>query len=68
MSVTREDILAFLSSLAFWVPPVGYVGAVAASLVFRILQSLLYGAIAMALAQAVIFAFSCDFLHSSIWS
>ena len=51
MSVTREDIWEFLSSLAFWVPPLGYLGAVAGSLVFRILQGLLYGAIALALAK-----------------
>jgi hypothetical protein len=51
MTVTREGIWSFLTSLAFWVPPVGYVGAVAGSLVFRILQSLLYGAVAMALAK-----------------
>ena len=51
MSLTREDVWAFLSSLAFWVPPVGYVAAVAGSLIFRIVQSLVYGAIAMAFAK-----------------
>jgi hypothetical protein len=51
MSVTRDDVWSFLNSLAFWVPPLGYIGGVAGSLVFRVLQSLIYGALAMALAK-----------------
>lgn len=51
MDVTPDDVQAFLGSLAFWMTPVGYVGAVAGSLVFRVLQALLYGAAAMAYAR-----------------
>jgi hypothetical protein len=51
MEVTREDVAAFFDSLAFWVPPIGYAGAVAGSLVFRLLQALMYGALVMTLAR-----------------
>jgi len=49
--MSRFSRFSALGRRSIPVPPVGYVGAAAASLVFRILQSLLYGAIAMALAK-----------------
>ena len=49
--VTPRDVSAFLSALPFLVPPIGYVGAVAGSVVFRLLQALLYGALSVAFAK-----------------
>ncbi len=50
MELTPAEVGAFLSSLAFWVPPIGYAAAVAGSVVFRLLQALVYGAVARAYA------------------
>lgn len=52
IEVAPGDVGAFLGTLAFWIPPLGYVGAVAGSLVFRILQALLYGGIAILFARS----------------
>lgn len=51
MDVTPDEVRAFLRSLQFWVPAVGYVVSVTGSLVFRTLQMLLYGAIGLTLAR-----------------
>ena len=51
MNVTPEDAGDFLNSLAVWVPPLLYVCAVAGALVFRVLQALLYGTVAMTYAR-----------------
>ena len=52
MEVTPEEAGAFVSSLAFWVSPVAYISAVVGSVAFRMIQALLYCAIAMAYASA----------------
>lgn len=44
MVVTPDDVSAFLRSLQFWVPAIGYAGAIAGSLVFRMVQAMLYAA------------------------
>lgn len=49
--VTPEEVGAFINALALWVPPIGYAGAFVGSLAFRLLQALLYGAMAMAYAR-----------------
>lgn len=49
--VTPEEVGAFINSLALWVPPIGYAGAFVGSLAFRLLQALLYGAVAMVYAR-----------------
>jgi hypothetical protein len=51
MDLTPGEVGDFVSSLALWVPPIGYVGAVAGSLIFRVLQTLLYGAFATTYAR-----------------
>jgi hypothetical protein len=51
INVTPDDVAAFLDSMAIWLPPIGYVFAVAGALAFRLAQALLYGAVAMAFAS-----------------
>jgi hypothetical protein len=46
MDVTPADVLAFLSSLQFWLPPIGYLACVIGSLMFRTAQACLYAAVA----------------------
>jgi Protein of unknown function (DUF1189) len=49
--VTRESAAGFLSSLQFWVPPLAYLAGLAGSLIVRLVQACLYGALAQALAR-----------------
>ncbi len=51
LEVTPEDVNGFVRGLAFVVPPIGYVSALAGSFVFRLLQTLLYGAATRAYAR-----------------
>jgi hypothetical protein len=51
MEITQADVLAFLGSLAAVLAPVGYLGAVAGSLIFRVTQAFVYGLAAIAYAR-----------------
>jgi hypothetical protein len=42
--ISPADVTAFFNSLAVWLPPVGYISAVLGALIFRVFQTLLYGA------------------------
>lgn len=50
-SATPAGVTRFLRSLAFWLPPVGYIAVVAGSLLMRLLQALLYAAIGQVFAR-----------------
>jgi hypothetical protein len=51
LQITRQDVGAFLSSLQFWVPPVGYAFCFLGSFIFRFLQACLYGWLARLFAR-----------------
>jgi hypothetical protein len=51
MTVEPQDVANFFTSMAVWLPSIGYAGAVTGSFVTRFAQSLLYGAIAVAYAR-----------------
>jgi len=51
MNATPDDVDGFIRSMAVWVPPIMYLLAVAGALVFRVVQSLLYGIVAMTYAR-----------------
>ena len=51
MEVTPDGVGAFLTSLPFWIPFVGYLACLVGSLVGRTLQILVYGAIGQAMAR-----------------
>jgi hypothetical protein len=49
--VTPADVAAFFTALPFWVPFVGYLGALAGSLIVRTVQMLVYGLLGQALTR-----------------
>jgi hypothetical protein len=51
MNVTAAKAQSFLTGLPYWATPLMYVGALAGSLAFRIVQVLLYGSIGMFYAK-----------------
>ena len=51
LDVTRQDVIAFLTSLQVWLPPLAYVCCVLGALVFRLLQACLYGSLTQMYAQ-----------------
>jgi hypothetical protein len=51
MDVTPDEVRSFLESLQFWVPPIGYLIALTGSVLFRLLQALVYAAIGQGLAR-----------------
>jgi hypothetical protein len=51
MDLTRGEVAGFLSSLQFWIPPLGYVIGFLLSLAFRSAQACLYGWLAQVFAQ-----------------
>jgi hypothetical protein len=53
MNVTQDDVRAFFRSLVIWLPPLGYIAAVAGSLVFRVLQAVVYSAVAVPYARGL---------------
>jgi len=53
MDITRAKVAGFLASLRFWMPPTGYLLAVIGSLLFRIVQALIYANVALMFARSV---------------
>jgi hypothetical protein len=51
MELTPGDVGAFLTSLQYWIPFVGYIGCLIGSLVVRTLQILVYGWIGQGMAR-----------------
>ncbi|HEY7498541.1 MAG TPA: DUF1189 family protein [Vicinamibacterales bacterium] len=52
MNLTRQKVGDFLSSLQFWLPPIAFAFSVLGSLVFRLVQALLYGSLAQMFAKS----------------